>query len=128
MTDILLTDDGEIDLTNGAASLVSGADATIQRIRLRLRAFVGDWFLDLSFGTPYIGRIFVRYVNEGDILQIFQDVIANTPGVVSVDEITLTLPKKRDRSLRIQARVTVTESVQSLPIDVSINDVLSLAA
>jgi hypothetical protein len=125
MTSLRLTTDGEIDLTNGSPSLISGADATIQRITQRLRAFQGNWFLDLVFGVPYFGRIFVRNVNEGDLFQIYNDVIANTPGVVSVDELTLTLPTSDDRDLRIEARVTVTESVEVIPIDVSINALLA---
>jgi len=120
MTDALLTLDGDLDIRNGTVSLVSGADAIIQRIRVRLRAFQGDWFLDLRFGVPYFGRILVRNVNEADIFQIYQEVIATTPGVVSVDELELTLPTSDDRSLRVSASVTVTDSVVSIPIDVSI--------
>ena len=38
MTDIKLNDAGDIDLTNGKTTLVTGIDAQAQRLKIRLRA------------------------------------------------------------------------------------------
>lgn len=124
MTDMRILATNEIDLSNGQAHLVEDQLAVIQRIKIRLQAFLGDWFLNLQFGLPYFSSILVKNVNEGDIFQIYQDAIATTPGVVSVDELTLTLPTSQVRTLKVFARVTTTQSVESI----SFEDVIAVAA
>ena len=51
------------DLTrdsSGHLMLVSGAELTAQRIRIRLRWQFGEWAQDISRGVDYVGQIFVK--------------------------------------------------------------------
>jgi len=51
--DILLDEDGDLDLTRGG-SWAADEDAIAQEIRVRLRTFLGEYFLDtLGRGLPY---------------------------------------------------------------------------
>lgn len=106
MTDIKLDASGNIDLTGGKASLVTGADAVGQKLKLKISSFQGDWFLDLLFGIPYFGRVFRKGANEGDLLQIYQNAISTTRGVATVNELTLALPDSQNRSLGVTTYVT----------------------
>lgn len=50
----------DIEITNGDLVLVSGANATAQRIRHRLLTFRGEWFLDLQFGPTYREDVMIK--------------------------------------------------------------------
>ncbi len=118
MTDIKLNAaTGDVDITNGSASLVMGIDSSAQDLLIALQSFQGDWFLDLNDGLPYIGRIFVKNVNEADIQQLFFNHAASRPRVVSVERMEITLtPTSGLRQLRIDGSVTFAESAESVPI------------
>lgn len=65
--------------------LVEGVDAIVQNMRIRLRFFLGEWFLDQRLGVPWIQRIFVASPDIRDVDQILRRVILSTPGIASVD-------------------------------------------
>ena len=108
MTTILLTDTNNVSLTNGFQSLISGQDETIQRIRLTLTAFQGEWFLDESSGLPYFQDIVVRGVNEGAVEQIYRAAIQDIPGVAEVNELTIGLGNSDFRIMTISITVRTT--------------------
>ncbi len=111
--DLKLMPSGELDLTNGKASLVNGADQVVQKLGIKLQIFTGSWFMDLTLGIPYFEQVLRKGVNEGDILQIFNDALRNTRGVASVDELTLTFQTSA-RTLSVDGRVTFDDSPESL--------------
>lgn len=123
MTDILLADSGEIDLSGGKMSLVTGADAVGQKLKLKLSSFQGDWFLDLIFGLPYWGVIIRHGVNEGDLAQIYGNAIITTRGVVAVDELQLALPNSQTRSLGVSTKVT-TSTGDELNVVTNLSEVI----
>lgn len=90
MTDIKLDATGDIDITDGSASLVTDPlEALVQRLTIRLRFFQGEWFLDLLFGVPYHGRVLIRGANEADMIQIFQFAIESMPGIQAVETLDI---------------------------------------
>ncbi len=50
MTDLKLNADGDLDLTGGDISLISGAAEVAQRLYIRLSSWLGDWELDQTLG------------------------------------------------------------------------------
>jgi hypothetical protein len=115
MTDLTLDQNtGDVLITNGAASVVEGADATGQRIYVKLRTFRGEHFLDNRAGLPYHDRILVRGANEPDLIQIYTQGILSVPGVESVDRLELEVGDSDDRTLRVDADVTTNEGEISL--------------
>lgn len=44
---------GDIMLGRGLSSYLRGKDATLQRVRSRLRLFYGEWFVDTGKGVPW---------------------------------------------------------------------------
>jgi hypothetical protein len=85
-----------------------GAEAIVQRIRVRLRFWKGEWFLDQRLGTPYLERILAQKEEQiPDIDAIFSKVVRTTPGVLSVaffrsefDRPTRTLTSSFDARMR----------------------------
>lgn len=83
--------DLKLDLTTGNLARLNGdlcltddvsGETTQQRVLIRLRLFLGEWFLDTRKGTPYFEQIFVRNPNLGAIEASLKAVILETPGVV----------------------------------------------
>jgi hypothetical protein len=71
------------------ASLLFGADAVLQRIRVRFGFWLGEWFLDTSQGVPYRERVFIRGVKPPAIVAMFRRILLDTPGVMAVPSCTL---------------------------------------
>jgi hypothetical protein len=95
----------DIDITNGSPSLITGRDAIHQHLKIRILWFQGEWFLSPDLGIPYFSRIFIRNVNEADVVSIYTNVTANTPGIKSVDSVTLD-PDFESREVTITIKAT----------------------
>lgn len=63
---------------------VTGPDAVLQRIRVRFRFFLGEWFLDQRLGIPYYRDILIKNPDILLITTIFRRVLTSTPGVERV--------------------------------------------
>lgn len=60
---------------------VTGPDAVLQRVKVRFRFFLGEWFLDQKLGIPYYRDILIKNPDILLISSIFQRVLLTTPGV-----------------------------------------------
>ncbi|MFY1894735.1 hypothetical protein ACOTCN_12180 [Achromobacter xylosoxidans] len=59
--DLALSDNHDLALDLvGRASLIDGAAKVAQQIKVTLLAFLGEWFLDTSFGVPYFEEVLVK--------------------------------------------------------------------
>lgn len=63
---------------------ITGAEAILQRIKVRFRFFLGEWFLDQRLGIPYYRDILVKNPDTLLITSIFRKALLMTPGVRSV--------------------------------------------
>lgn len=84
MTDFLLNECGDLDLTNGRVTIVGGADAVRQRWLIHIRTFLGEWFLNENIGVPYIQRLFKKELSRQNVKQIFATASAAVPGILQV--------------------------------------------
>lgn len=77
----------QLDITNDLVfvnnnlTVIFGADEIRQRVRNRLLAFQGEWFLDVTLGVPYFQQILVKNPNIGNVDAYIKAEIINTPGV-----------------------------------------------
>lgn len=77
---------GDYTFGQSAANyLVDSPEAVGQRVGTRLRLWVGDWFLDLTEGTPYWEQI-LGHKNIALAGAVLRDRILSTPFAVSVDD------------------------------------------
>lgn len=62
--------------------LISGADATAQRLAQKLRLFRGEWFLNTAAGVPWFQEVLGRNDPRGEVIaSIFRATLIDDPGV-----------------------------------------------
>ncbi|MCE2029302.1 hypothetical protein [Sessilibacter corallicola] len=82
MTVRRLTPDG--DIATSSQQFISGIDEVAQTIRTRWKLFLGEYFRDVSEGTPWFQRILVKNPNPDEINAILKTRIVRTQGVIQV--------------------------------------------
>jgi len=97
MSGIKLDSTGDMDLTDGNATLTSGSEATAQRISQRLKLFLGEWFLDLTRGVPYFQQILVKSPNPVVVDAVLKREIIADPAVLELQRFDVSL----DTGLRL---------------------------
>lgn len=96
--DLALSSDHDLDVgLLGELSFIDGADRVAQQVKVTLLAFLGEWFLDTSFGVPYFESILVKSPDRASIEAILRARIRAVPGVQRVRRLDLQV----ERELRI---------------------------
>lgn len=103
----------------GDLVLVAGAERIRQQIEVTLLAFLGEWFLDTSFGVPYLEQITIKNPRLSQVQIILRTKVAAVPGVTRVRDVRLS----SNRALRTLAVTITAETTEGLvgPFDLSIN-------
>ena len=94
MTALAQGTDGDIALTNGRLTLLSGPFEKAQKILNRLRLFKGEWFLDTRIGVPYFTVVLIKNPDLDIVKRLFRRVVLSVPGVVDLPEIQVTWDTK----------------------------------
>lgn len=108
MADFALDATGDLDVSGGTLHAVYGREAVAQEVRIGVRFFLGEWFLDTRIGIPYFTDIFRKNPNLGLIRDIFRRAIESVPGVLAVTDITLDFDAPT-RKLSLNFACTTTE-------------------
>lgn len=110
-----LDENGDDTFGQGSRNfLVDSPEAVAQAVMTRLRLEVGEWFLDVTEGTPYQTRILgYGSANSRDIA--IRDRIIGTQGVLEIVSYSSSLSVARKLSIRAVANTIYGELV----IDIS---------
>jgi len=83
--------DQESILTNRVYSIlpINGADKVAQQIKITLLAFLGEWFLDVTFGMPYLEEILVKNPHMPSVETIIRAHINNVPHVILIESFAM---------------------------------------
>lgn len=77
------------DLTlNGDVLFIDNAERVAQQIKIQLLTFLGEWFLDVTHGVPYLDYVLIKNPNFTLIRELFREQILKVDGVsnlVSID-------------------------------------------
>lgn len=93
-----------IDPGTGDIQLVDGAARVAQQIKVTLLLFLGEWFLDTSFGVPYFEDILVKSPKWGTVNAVLRARISNVPGVTRIRRLTLDMNRAtRELSVTFEA-------------------------
>jgi len=65
-------------------SLVDDTNQIAQNLAIRLRFFLGEWYLDITQGIPYYEFFFIKAPNQIQIESILMEEIVNTRGIVEI--------------------------------------------
>jgi hypothetical protein len=74
----------DLDIVNGDLYLATGSDGIAQDLQQTLQFWLGEWFLDTTFGIPFKQQILIKNPNI-DIVQA--DIINAAAGVSGVTQI-----------------------------------------
>ena len=96
---------GDLVLREGDVLLIDNAERVAQQILITLRFWLGEWFLDVKEGIPYLEYVLVKSPNLLHIRQMFTEAIEQVEGVQRVEEMELAFDIK-NRSLRVDYEVS----------------------
>ena len=65
-------------------TILKGAAAIAQRLRVRLQFFKREWFLDQRQGMPYFEAVLIKNPDLTLVQSLFRRAILATPGVLSI--------------------------------------------
>lgn len=99
---------GDVYLENGQPVWVTGKDAIVQHVWIRLRRFRGEWFLNLDDGIPR-ESVLGKGATEDSARRALSRVILDTPGIATLNRIDVAV----DTATR---RLSVT-SIEATTID-----------
>jgi len=80
---------------------INGADKVAQQIKITLLAFLGEWFLDITFGVPYLEEILVKNPHLASVETILRAHINNVPRVIRLESFNMTFDRAR-RTLGVE--------------------------
>lgn len=74
------------DLATGGGDLhhVDGLAAIRQRVWIRLRLFLGEWFLNNQIGADYYGHVLVKNPDLTAVEALLKETILGTEGVTRI--------------------------------------------
>jgi len=116
-----LNSTNDLFLLNGRIAMVSEGEQVVQHVRTRLQFYLGEWFLDLSAGTPWLQEIFVTPTNLSNIESILKARIALTPELSSIVDFSMAIGGPTNRSLRINFEAQTSYGLVSAE-EIYIND------
>jgi hypothetical protein len=99
--------DGDMTFGQGLANFAQDAEAVAQNVRTRLYLILGEWFLDVEDGVPYLQSIFVKPADLALSESILKARIVDTEGVQELTNFQFLF----DRNTR---QVTVTGTVRTV--------------
>lgn len=82
---------GDLALKNGSPYYIEGPAYTRQKLSIRFRFFLGEWFLNQLEGVPYYSDVFVHDPDLDVISSLFKRVITGCPGVLALKRFKMTL-------------------------------------
>lgn len=99
--------------------ITDGVFATRQRLKIRLKLFLREWFLNQDAGIPYYDAVFVKNPDLFLIESVLKSAILSTPRVLSITSFEVDL-NNATRVLFINFSVSTSDG--------AINDVMETIA
>ena len=99
-----LVDDLRIT-TGGVFTLVTNTDEIVQRVKIHLRWFLGEWFLDTSAGVPWMQQI-LGQKNVSNATMLIRAQIVGIDGVDSINSLNVRFDTS-SRELSIYAVLSI---------------------
>lgn len=85
--------------------MFDSADRVAQQIKINLLSFLGEWFLDTTYGVPYLEDIVVKNPRMAAVETILRSHINSVPNVIRLDSFSMGWNRK-DRTLGVQFSAT----------------------
>lgn len=110
---------GDIAFTNGLDIVVTQEEEIQQRLLIRLRTFLGEWFINTSYGVPYFQQILGKGRKKATVDGIMQEQILADGSVTEL--VSFTSELNADRSYRAEFKVKISNSSALIPVQIEVN-------
>lgn len=84
---------------------INDADKIAQQIKINLLSFLGEWFLDVTYGVPYLEEILIKNPRIASVETILRGHISSVPDVIRIDSFSLTW-ERQNRFLFVEFSCT----------------------
>lgn len=82
--DFKVDDNGDLDFTGGDQQLVSGEAAVRQGVRVKVKTFLQEIFLDQSKGVDYLNVVLIKNPDPLAVREVIRERIASVADVTDV--------------------------------------------
>ena len=89
MRSIKLTENGDIDISNGRITEVSDSELTLQRIKNDFKFYKGEWYLNRELGVPYFEVFFGKNTDKNRVQDEVVRVLDEIPAILEILEINI---------------------------------------
>lgn len=118
----------DIKLNGYDATFINGPDISsmvvrkapevvAQRLKIRLRTFFGEWFINTSYGVPYFQRILKKGIDKTTVDNLLREQIFEEPGVLEIVAFTSNLDNY-SRSYSCSFEIRTAEGQASVTVNV----------
>lgn len=114
--DLALNSDHDLDFNGDDFILTAGPDKTAQSILIRLWAYLGEWFLDTSIGTPHYQQVLGQPFRPNNQAAVYRRRILNTEGVRSIENFSFA---RVGRDLEVNAIARLADGSR-VPINITV--------
>lgn len=106
MYDIALsTENHDLIIKDSDFILIGDAARVAQQIKIKLKFFLGEWFLRTTDGVPYLENILVKNPNLTHVRSIFRQQISSVDDVIAVNALNISLnSQKRELTVNFEAQ------------------------
>jgi hypothetical protein len=80
---------------------IEGADKVAQQIKINLLTLLGEWFLDNTWGVPYLEEILIKNPHMPSVETILRNHISSVPSVIRITSFGIGWDRKM-RTLSVQ--------------------------
>ena len=108
--DILLSSDGDLFLTQRGD--ISLADSVAQKIKIRLKWWLGEWRWDEEEGLPYKDELLVKNPDTDSFEMLVREKIFEVEEVIEVKDVSITYDKKTRVGKILFTALTDTETIK----------------
>lgn len=104
----------DIVFVNGENVVTKGmVDIVAQRLTIRLKTFLAEWFLNVEYGVPWDTRILGQKVKKSAVDIILQDQIYSERGVSRISHFRSSMNGTGERKYSLEFRVVTTDGEET---------------
>lgn len=109
MTDLKLTEDGDLDVSSNDLEFT---ESVRQQIAIRLKWFLGEWRWDPDEGLPYWDEILVKNPNTDLIESAIRSKIFEVTEVTEVDDVYVEIDSATRKATIYYTAITDEETIR----------------
>jgi len=118
---LLVKETGDAAFINGTIPTTDETRQSVgQRLKIKLQTFYGTWFMDETYGIPYIEQVMGRKRSKSAIDALIQAAILEEPLVKSLVSYTSEINSSRQYLATFQVMVDTGEITEPITINTGI--------